>query len=443
MKNLRVLFITAIACVMSMSAFASEFSSRDEMNERDFEAVYDFIRTKRQIPLADKVNDLMISGDIRFEWENLREKHNGARLRGKNAPTYPELFHGARIPDNQFDVEFNLMFDYKGNCTWAVAHLEFDNNAGIDINRRGCCGTFYDGCDDCVYKTGVLDGDPVGCHGSGFCDNLCLRKAYFGWNIFEECGCRLDVEIGRRHFYDVFDSRIQFRSRFDGVLFRYSNCFQCVGDFYVNLGGFVIDENSNHWGWVAEVGLLNICDYGIDIKYSFIDWTKKGENRWGYKRPRGMEFRNSQLLMAYNFDPELLCTKAKIYGAVLWNHDARKWANLNNKKKNFAWYVGFLVGEVCREGDWHIDINYQDVEFAAIPCCDVVGIGRGNVRDIPNTVSASAGYTNYKGWRIEGLYALTDNLAINPSWEYSREEDSSIGGKHRFSKFELQFIYAF
>ena len=63
MKTFRWL-LPLVICGLMTSIFAAEYSSRDEMNERDFEAVYDFIRCKRQIPLADKVNDLMISGDI-------------------------------------------------------------------------------------------------------------------------------------------------------------------------------------------------------------------------------------------------------------------------------------------------------------------------------------------------------------------------------------------
>jgi len=445
MKLLRFVLPLALAAfVMSATGFAAPYSSCDEFNERDFQAVYDFIKCKRQIPLADKVNDLMISGDVRFEWENIVEKHDGERLRGRGALRDPRWFNGQRIPDNEFDVEFNLMLDYRGNCTWAVVQVEFDNNAGICVNRRGCCGTFVDGCDlNHNYTQDTLDGDPNGCHGSGVCDNICLRKAYFGWNIFEESCCRLDVEIGRRHFYDAFDSRVQFGSRFDGILFRYSNCFDCVADFYVNLGLFVIDESSNHWGWVTEIGMLNICDYGIDVKYSFIDWAKNGRNRCDVDDPRGMQFRVSQFSGAYHFNPELLCVPTTIYGAFLWNHDAEKWADTNFKRKHFGWYLGFMAGEVCQEGDWHVDINYQDIQLATVPDCDVSGIGRGNVRCVPNTVDISAGNTNYKGWRIEGLYALTDNLALNPSWEYSREEDVHIGGRHRFAKWELQFIYAF
>jgi len=394
------------------------------------------------VPLQEKSCDLMISGDIRFEWENIKEKHNDVRQRGRNSYRSVAWNNGAPFGENQFDVEFNLMFDFKAGCTWGVAHLEFDNNAGIDVNHHYCNGYETTVLDD-QGNTVTVNGDPYGCHGSGSCNNLAVRKAYFGYNIFEECGCRLDIEVGRRHFYDVFDSRVQFRSRFDGVLLRYSNNFQCAGDFYAHFGLFVIDETVDHWGWVLELGLLDICSCGFDLKYSIIDWSKDGCNRCDIESPRGMEHLVSQLTVAYNFDAQWLCAPAKIYAAALWNHDAEKHANFNNEKADYGWYIGFQVGQVRCEGDWFFDINYQWVEAGVIPDCDLTGIGRGNPRCIPITMDTAYGNLNFRGVRAEAGYALTDELVLNPSWEYSTEVESAIGGTHTYSKWELQLIYAF
>jgi hypothetical protein len=446
-------FFLSLLTVLSFSIpcflQAAEYSSHDEFNERDFEAVTDFIKTKRMTSLYEKSCDLSISGDIRMEWESIKEKHDGFNLRGRTANRNVAWYGGAPPPTNQFDVEFNLMFDYKGDCTWAVAHLEFDNNAGIDVNPRGCGGDFVFGTDDTgAAANGFRAGDPRGGQGSGVSNNLSLRKAYFGYNIFEGCCCRADIEIGRRHLYDVFDSRVQFRSRFDGILLRLSNSMS-VGELYLNFGAFVKDENMNRFGYALEVGLLDIVDYGVDLKYSFIDWANAGRrvNRCDVLDPAGERFVVSQLMLAYQFNPEYIKTRAKVYGALLFNHAAQlrtlAGTSFNDKRKDLGWYVGVLIGDVRCEGDWSVDINYQYVEAGVIPDFDVTGIGRGNVRDIPMTVSSTWGNTNYKGFRLEGLYALTDNIALNPSWDYSTEEDVNIGGKHSYSKFELQFIYAF
>lgn len=447
MKLFRILLPIAVVlcCFTTFNANAAEYSSTDEFNERDCEAVTNFVKSKRMLPLTEKGCDLMISGDIRAEWESISEKHDGINLRGRNAPRTIEWFNGAPPPENQFDVEFNLMIDYKGGCTWGVAHIEMDNNAGIDINPRGCAGDLVYGnnVNDPTFITGNREGDPHGCHGSGICSNICLRKAYFGYNLFEQCSHRIDIELGRRYLYDVFDSRVQFRSRFDGLLLRYTNAWECFADMYVNAGAMVVDENVDHFAWALEMGLLNIADYGIDVKYSFIDWTHSEGNRCDLRDPIGMRFRVSQFTFAYSFNPELICTQAKIYGAFLINHNSFKRLQFNNKSKDMGWYVGFQVGEVRREGDWHFDINYQIVEAGVIPDCDMSGIGRGNIQNRPITVNTSNGNVNYKGLHLEALYALTDNIAINPSWNSSQEEDATIGGKHNYSCFELQFIYAF
>lgn len=481
MKLLRWLPIAVAAVGMTATA-AADYSSPDEFNERDFESVLNYIKCKRSIPMMEKACDLRISGDIRFEWENIKEKRNGKRMRGKGALTNPGWYNGVRIPNNEFDVEFNLMLDYVGNCTWAVAHLEFDNNGGIARNPRNCLG--YPVANG---KAAVdfVNGDPEGCQGSGTRNQLCVRKAFFGWNVYEECNARLDIEVGRRNLYDVFDSRVMFQSCFDGFLLRYTNCFECIGDFYVNLGGFVVDENSNHFGWAVEFGLLDIADYGFDFKYSFIDWSKSGKNRCGVEDPYWMGYNVSQFYFAYNLNPELLCSRSKIYLAFLFNHDADSRTYTSNPykppasptvaaasrewtldKNNFGWYIGFLVGDVCKEGDWSFDINYQYVEQNVFPECDLSGIGKGNVRGIPASINPAYGWLNYQGVRMEMLYALTDNLVLHPSWEYSENIDGVIsngrngvdatgvdiqpgsaevgqGVDSQYSKFELEVIYAF
>ncbi|MCE5315767.1 MAG: hypothetical protein LLG04_00190, partial [Parachlamydia sp.] len=85
----------------------------------------------------------------------------------------------------------------------------------------------------------------------------------------------------------------------------------------------------------------------------------------------------------------------------------------------------------------------QVVQAFAIPDGDVSGIGRGNVLDESVTGFTARGNTNFEGWRFEGLYAITDNLTLDTIIEFSREYDKKIGGTHRYSKLELETIYAF
>ena len=427
-------FTLLLALVTGSHSFADAFSSSDEITERDYDAILEFLRTKRVLPFDKKEGNLTMSGDVRVEWERVHEKEKGVPLRGVLSPG--GCYRDYRASTNQYDMEFSLLLDYQAERAWAAVNLKMDHNAGT---KKGNCTT-----------SGSCPGDPEGCHGSGNSDTIALKKAYFGYNMFEHGNSRFDIELGRRHLYHVFDSKLQFTSRFDGLLLRYSNSFDDVGNYYLHLGSFVIDETIEHYGFVGETGLLDLMDTGLDVKYSYIDWATHKTNRCGVTEPRGMMFRNSQISLAYNFNPEFLKNKAKVYGAFLLNHAAQGRVQTNYMKKNYGWYVGFQYGKVVQEGDWNVSINYQKVLAQAVPECDNGGIGRGNVKNLSftnssavNSALSTGGNGNFEGWRVEGLYALTNNFTINPMYERSSEEDATIGGTHSYSKFQMQVIYAF
>ena len=69
---------------------------------------------------------------------------------------------GSPISKNDFDVEFRLRLDYKGECTWAAAQIQYDNSAGVDDGDLSC------------------KEDPFGYRGSGISDDITLKKAFWG-----------------------------------------------------------------------------------------------------------------------------------------------------------------------------------------------------------------------------------------------------------------------
>lgn len=437
----------------------------EELNERDWEVLHDFVNSKRTIDIKEKANNLTISGDVRFEWRHMNEKINGFRCRGGDASTVggknarpddfvfyeeqiaqdPALIKEFKTPlpisRNDFDVECNLYFDYVSDRTWAVAQLQFDDSAGVDDEEDSCSV------------------DPGGYHGSGKCDDICLKRAYFGYNLYN-CGpARLDIEVGRRKLYNVFDSKIEFLSRFDGILLKYSNSWE-VANWYWEVAGFVVDERVNHFAWATEIGFLNIMDSGFDFKYSLIDWQKHGKGRCFIgtnhhgkpefiRNPKAFNAIVSQWLVYYHLNPELLCMPAYFYGAFLMNHAQHHFTKHHKHHKkhkirdNLGWYAGFTLGEVDKEGDWAIDIEYQVVQAFAIPDGDVSGISNNNVYDNSITGPYNRGNTNYEGWKFEALYAITDDLSVDAIIEWSKEYEKRIGGKNHYSKFELEAIYAF
>lgn len=453
MQFLRYLLpVVAILGLASTTAFALDADAESrvdrELNERDWDALREYLKNRRILESDDKEDNLIITGDVRTEWRNMVERQDGVNLRGGRNVNR----NGVPISRNDFDIEFNLRFDYTCNRAWAVAHLQFDNSAGID--PADCeCGESFEVLKK-KHKKALIN--PWNAGGSGHCDDLCLKRAYIGYNIYSDACTRFDVELGRRKLYDIFDSKSQFLSRFDGLLFRVTGSWECVADWYWKLGGFLVDEKVNYFAWATEVGLLDIFDSGFDVKYSYIDWVKNGRNRCGTRSPLGTLFRVSQWTAYYHFNPDIIHQPAYIYGAFLYNHAAEKTILTFHKKENIAWYAGFRIGDVDKEGDWAFEVMYQYVEAQAVPDFDVSGIDRGNVLDdcftsavfIPTEdggflVFPRRGNTNFKGWRFEGLYALTDNLMLNPQLEWDNPVDTDIGGRHYFSKFELEVIYAF
>jgi hypothetical protein len=478
MKFLKHLLMLALAASFFSTAHADEQDNSrfdEELNERDFDALRDFLRSKRVTDMEENVSTLTISGDVRTEYRHLNEtccnlNQGGCccnvsedcrkmRLRG----------HGVVIRDlpvsrNDFDIEFNLRFDYVCSKTWASAHVRFDNSGGVDDNGHSCSNNkpLVNPTTNCIEKSGQCFGDPHGYHGSGNCSDLCVKKAYFGYEVFSCKDTRFFFELGRRgNLYNVFDSNIQFLSRFDGLLLKYERSWEGITDWYFQTAGFLVDERVNHFGWVAEMGFLNIADSGFDFKYSLIDWKKNGINRCFTENPRGFRFINSQFTLIYNLNPEWIGVPVKAYAAFLVNHAAQKGEIFFNKeddkkddkkkgdsfclkhRKNLGWYAGILFGRVRKEGDWALEIQYQVVQAFAMPDNDMGGIGRGNVLNESITTCSLRGNTNFKGWRVQGLYAFTDNLTLDTQIEWSKEDDADIGGKHTYGKMELEAIYAF
>lgn len=443
----------------------------EELNESDFDAVRDFVNTKRDIPLDEKTANLKIAGDVRTEWRNMHETGRKGnilgpqrQLRGGYATDYGDY----PVSCNDFDIEFNAYFSYTTDRTWAVAQVQYDCSAGVFDNNKECPGQgpLSEQGQRSIRSDGKLSPDPEGWHGSGTCNNVCLKKAYMGYNLFTCEDTRFDVELGRRRLSHVFDSNIQFLSQFDGILFKYSDKFESVDSWYINLAGFVVNQRVNQFAWVVETGFMNICDSGFDLKYSFIDWQKNGRAQCFYKdeddsvnhdecppqhwfrNPEAFQFLNSQITLNYHLE-NTFCVPANLFAAYLYNH-GRKRTNYvasdgeirRSGRLNTAWYVGFVIGKVVKEGDWSFQAQYQYVGALAVPDGDVRGIGRGNVLDESFT-SVERGNANFKGWSFEALYALTDNLTINTCLEWSNAAKAYVGGHHHYSKMEVEAIYAF
>lgn len=384
-----------------------------EFEEKDIEALRQWVNTKRQVTVNEKGGSLSISGEVRSEMQASYEKRNGVSQRGARTP-----FH---VPHATYDVEVNLMFDYRTDRTWGSVKLEFDNNAGVF---------------------------------NGTLSKIKLERAYFGGRYVKTEDMTMDFEIGRRRIVTIVDSKLQGDSFFDGIFARWDQDFEHIAKAYVHAGVFLIDELRSQYGYLGELGLLDIADSGFYTKYLLIDWhTKNLHNDLNNLRFR---FLTNQLLLGYKFIPSKLNKLVVIYVGGLVNPIAKQLKITNHKRANWGGYAGFSIGELKKAGDWAMDANYQVVQAQAVPQFDATGIGTGNASGggfytvnfngtgAPTTRRTAGGSgTNFQGYTITLEYLITNNLVIFQSWAQSHSLDSSIGPTQRFKQYEIEFNYGF
>lgn len=416
-KSLLTLFT---CCLFSSSLFGQtgdvEFSEKQEST--DMEALRAWLRDKRMVSVKEIGGDLSLSGEVRTEFQYTNERKNDIQQRGgSNSPS--------NKPPQAWDIEVNLMLDYRTDRTWAAIKLEFDNDMGL----RG-----------------------------GTVSKIKLEKAYLGGRIVPGDTFIMDAEIGRRYLINVFDSKIEFASLYDGVLLRFNKAFVEIGDFYYHIGALLVDDKTNHYAYVMELGALRIANVGLNLKYSLIDWHKHFTNPQKNLR---YKFLVSQFVASYQCTPAWIGKRLiKLYSAALCNHLAGGVSVTAGERANWGWYSGVSIGMVRKQGDWAVDANYQWVQAQAIPDYDVSGIGHGNAAGVglyttnvdgeggATTISTAVGNCNYKGFEIDALYAFTDNLTVQNNLKISHtlkifRDSDGASPNITYKQFELEFIYAF
>lgn len=408
---------------LNLVAFAADVivdttDSSQFVNQKDMEALREWLATKRQVTVKQVGGDLSISGEVRVELQDTHEISNGAEQRGPSSPN-------PSIPTAAYDIEVNLMLDYRTERNWASVRLEFDNNAGNNLN---------------------------------IFDSVTLEMAIFGLRAIDRDRFTLDLEFGRRSMGTVFDSAIEFGSFLDGILLRYNMASDKVGDFHAYFAPFLVNEQRYQWGVVGELGLLNIFNTGLYAKYSIIDWDTKNLEPFSKGNPYLQEeyqFVNSQWILGYKFVPKLYDKVTTLYSAFLINTAAKGVPQTHFTKANIGWYAGFSVGKVRKQYDWSFEMNYQYVQAQAVPSYDASGIGRGNVNKVglynikvkdslqETTVQTAVGKTNYKGVLAKLVFLLTDTVSIFQSYAVTTNANKNIGPHVVFRQYEIEMIYAF
>jgi len=373
--------------------------------QHSYEELEEWLEKKDFVMGKGLPGKLYISGEVRAEMQKKSEVVNNINQRGSggavaNAPTY------------NYDVELNFMINYRSENSWANIKIEFDNNAGIF---------------------------------NGTSSRINLERAFFGVRVYDGDKDQFSIEFGRRFLSYTFDSQVEFGARMDGILFKYNRPLGFAGDFYIYGGPFLVNEQVDQYAYIAEIGLLNICDTGVYLKYSILDWdTKSFNNAFDQNSFR---FLNSQWLLGYKFVPPYLGKVVTLFSAALINHAAKPLVITNEQKANLAWYVGFYIGELMKKGDWSLSVLYEYVEAQSVPQFDSNGIGTGNASGAnfynATTAANAQGDTNFKGFSIDLLYLFTTSLTLQNSYSQSIRADTGIGPPFRNKQYELELVYAF
>ncbi|HSW71848.1 MAG TPA: hypothetical protein VLG44_00370, partial [Chlamydiales bacterium] len=149
--------LIVFAALFSFSAvYAQEDVDGDQKTEKfNMDALRQWIRDKRLVTVKELGGDLSVSGEARTEFQTTHETRNGVKQRGSDKLR----------PAQAWDVEFNLMLDYRSERAWASIRVEFDNDMGRE---------------------------------SGTTDNINLEKCYLGGRIVAGDTFTFDSELGRR-----------------------------------------------------------------------------------------------------------------------------------------------------------------------------------------------------------------------------------------------------
>ena len=101
---LRRFFYLCATFALSSHAFASTIDDSDDIDQKDVNAVREWINTKRQVTVRELGGALSISGEVRTEFQSTAEVVDGVRQRGHGGAV---LKDGHPLPQNGFDIEVN------------------------------------------------------------------------------------------------------------------------------------------------------------------------------------------------------------------------------------------------------------------------------------------------------------------------------------------------
>ena len=218
-------------------------------------------------------------------------------------------FHQKDSNDDDYVFESNFSCKYAEENTWM--------NTKLKINLHSFN---YDSC------------NPY----------LSLEKAYAGYRLNEN----FFIEIGRNNLNDVFESKSQFKSHFNGIHLYFDQDLLNLGKFFAHGGPYIEDYFYNKLAAIAEMGINNLMNSNFDVIYSLV-----------YHPDEAI----SQMTCKYKLE------KFNPYVAYLRNHDS----NINSM------YCGVSYGKISSAHDIFADVSLHYNDEKCIPLYDLDVLGSG------------------------------------------------------------------
>lgn len=409
--------LIAMLGVISLG-FADQEQEQNYMEEKapafDIASIEEQLDLGRRIKIRGLGGELSLEGEVRSEIQFTSETNAGLQKRGRASEGYAAPFAGN-------DIEANLGFKYKNDDSWAQVKIKFDNDQGI---------------------------------GSGTSNKIAVGQAIFGTKWLDADSFSLTTVVGRSWLGSHFDSKIQFGSPLDGVAVSMESSLDNVGQLYCHLAPFVINENFNRYGGAIELGAVGVFNTGLFSKLSYVDWDLGGASQ---TRTDRMVYghKNLQATVGYQSTLPYLNVPVNLYAAGLVNLKDASDFNPALARANKGAYIGMSLGLLGEPRSFAFDINYQWVQARAVSEFDAACIGRGNIGrtglytsklrgggDLLN-IEDGIGIGNFKGFAVEFVYQITQNLKSFQSFKKSNTLSSQIGPDLDYYQAEVELIYAF
>lgn len=221
--------------------------------------------------------------------------------------------------------------------------------------------------------------------------SFAIERAYFTYAFTDY----LNATVGRDNLKDVFDSKVQYGSKFNGAAF---------GLDFAQLSFKTAAFLPGIEGYYAACGQIQVqpFDFPLQLFYSLTYWNSKEDNTNPYRisqiSAKALPFKKLPLFLTAGW---------------LVNDQAQVEAT--------AYYLAVECGNPYpqKKGEWQISTSFKKIELNSIPTIDRTGIIKG---------SSGAGIS------VEGIYTASDQLSFKGRVEIANVDQSS---KDRLEFYEV------